>query len=182
MAAKLAEAAGLPVSAQTIHRELARNVFCHECLPAVHAILPENRKKCLAFACQFLQWQPEDWNKVIFTDEKKWNLIGNDGYVSARVQNHAQYQREKVQFLHGSLMTWAAISASKVLMIVHVEGKIDSPTYCEMLEETFFNNADIELPLSSTFSMTMHLHMQVTIQLISWKTMKYASRQLPSLF
>ena len=53
-AAKLAKAAGLPVSAQTVHHELARNVFCHEHLPAVHAIQPENCEKCLAFVCQFL--------------------------------------------------------------------------------------------------------------------------------
>ena len=174
-AAKLAKAAGLPVSAQTVCRELTRNIFHHEHLPAVHAIWPENHEKRLAFAHQFLWWQPEDWNKVIFTDEKKWNFIGNDGYVSAWVQNHAQYQREEVQFLRGSLMTWAAISASKVLVVVHVEGKIDSPTYCEMLEETFFNNADIELPPEFYFQHDNDLHMQVTIQPISWKTMKYAS-------
>ena len=48
---------------------------------------------------------------MIFTDEKKWNLIRNDGYVSTWVQNHAQYRREEVQFLRGSLMTWEVISA-----------------------------------------------------------------------
>ena len=145
-AAKLAEAAGLPVSAQTVRRELARNAFRLERLPTVHAIRAENREKRLAFARSFLRWQPEDWNKVIFTDEKKWNLLGNDGYVSAWVQNRAQYRREEVQYLRGSLMTWAAISVNKVLVIVHVEGKIDGPTYCEMLEQTFFDNADIVLP------------------------------------
>ncbi len=72
--------------------------------------------------------------------------MGNDGYVSVWVQNRAQYQRDEVQFLRGSLMTWAAISANKVLVIVRVVGKIDGPTYCDMLEETFFGNADIELP------------------------------------
>jgi hypothetical protein len=33
----------------------------------------------------FLQWKPEEWNKVIFTDKKKWNLMGNDAYMSAWV-------------------------------------------------------------------------------------------------
>jgi hypothetical protein len=28
-----------------------------------------------------------DWNKVIFTDDKKWNLVGNDGYLSTWVWN-----------------------------------------------------------------------------------------------
>ena len=72
--------------------------------------------------------------------------MGNNAYVSAWVQNRSQYRREEVQFLRQSIMTWGAISGNRMLVIVRIEGKIDSPTYCDMLRETFFDNAEVELP------------------------------------
>jgi transposase len=43
-------------------------------------------------------------------------------------------------------MTWGAISGNRILVMVQIEGKINSPTYCDMLHKTFFDNVEVELP------------------------------------
>jgi len=48
-------------------------------------------------------------------------------------------------------MTWAAISAEKILMIVRVHGKIDGPTYVEMIQTCFFYHVELELPQNFIF-------------------------------
>jgi hypothetical protein len=48
-------------------------------------------KKCLEFACEHVHWSESQWSRVIFTDEKKWNLLGNDAYISVWIDNHSTY-------------------------------------------------------------------------------------------
>ncbi len=44
-------------------------------------------------------------------------------------------------------MTWGALSGNRMLVIVWIEeGKFNSPTYCDMLCKTFFDNVEVELP------------------------------------
>lgn len=150
-AAELAKSLQLCVTPQTIRNELRRNEFRHERLKPIEAIRPENKEKRLAFARNYVTWTKDQWAQVIFTDEKKWNLIGNDGYVSAWVDNRQEFHRDEVQRLRQSVMTWGAISAEKGLVIVRIDEKIDGPTYCEMLESCFFDSAEVELPPNFLF-------------------------------
>jgi hypothetical protein len=150
-AAELAKSLHLPVTPQTIRNELKRNEFRHERLKPTEAIRPANMEKRLVFARNYVTWTKDQWAEVIFTDEKKWNLVGNDGFVSAWVDNRSEFHREEVQRLRQSVMTWGAISAEKGLVIVRIEEKIDGPTYCEMLESCFFDSADVVLPPNFLF-------------------------------
>ena len=150
-AAELAKSLQISVTPQTIRNELKRNEFRHEHLKPTEAIRPVNKEKRLVFARNYVTWTKDQWEQVIFTDEKKWNLIRNDGYVSAWVDNRSEYHRDKVQRLRQSVMTWGAISAEKGLVIVRIDERIDGPTYCEMLETCFFNSAEVVLPPSFLF-------------------------------
>jgi len=150
-AAELAKSLQISVTPQTIRNELKRNEFCHERLKPTEAIRPVNKEKRLVFARNYVTWTKDQWEKVIFTDEKKWNLIGNDRYVSAWVDNRSEYHRDEVQRLRQSVMTWGAISAEKGLVIVRIDERIDGPTYCEMLESCFFDSAEVILPPSFLF-------------------------------
>ena len=142
----LAKTLGNHVSASTIRRELVRNAFHHERLAPVEQLRAVNREKRLEFAREHVRWSESQWSKVIFTDEKKWNLLGNDAYVSVWVDNRSTYRREEVQMLRGSLMTWGAISASGGLVLARIKGKIDGETYCDMLARDFFDNEKVILP------------------------------------
>ena len=89
----------LPVSPATICQELVRNSFHHEHLQPVESISSVNCQKRLDFVCSHVSWTNIQWNTVIFSDKKKWNLVGNDGYVSAWVENHKTYHQEEVKCL-----------------------------------------------------------------------------------
>jgi hypothetical protein len=39
----------------------------------------QHKAKRLDFAKMHMGWSDKDWEKVIFSDEKKWNLDGPDG-------------------------------------------------------------------------------------------------------
>lgn len=42
------------------------------------------RKARVNFAKDYLHWSPDDWSKVVFTDESKFNLIASDDIVYIR--------------------------------------------------------------------------------------------------
>ena len=76
------------------------------------------------------------WRRVVFSDDKKFNLDGPDGLASYW---HALRREEKVFSTrhHGgaSLMIWGAISCYGTSHLVRVEGNMDSKQYCSVLEE-----------------------------------------------
>ena len=42
-----------------------------------------HKEKWLEFARSHVPWNQETWNRVIFSDKKKWNISGNNGKVYA---------------------------------------------------------------------------------------------------
>lgn len=71
---------------------------------------------------------------MIFSDEKKWNLDGPDGF-SAYWRDLRKEERifSKRQMGGGSVMTWAAITYLGRLALVFVEGRLDSNRYQALL-------------------------------------------------
>jgi len=83
---------------------------------------------------------------VIFTNEKRWNLQGNDGYISVWTKNKYSYSRITATNLRKGLMVWGAISATGGVRLICVEEKINLEIYIGMLENDFFNNVEDILP------------------------------------
>ena len=117
----------------------------------LESVSASNKEKRLQFAQKHVTWGKKKWRKVIFSDEKKWNLTGNDGYVIVWLENPGDAAKEEVKQSTASIMTWGAISSKKGLVIVRVDERIDSETYCDMLETCFFNNANVILPFNYLF-------------------------------
>ena len=92
-----------------------------------------------------------DWKKVIFTDEKQWNLQGNDGFVSAWTKGKFSYLRIAMSNLQKGIMVWGAISATGGLCLICIEEKINSKIYIDMLENDFFNQVRGILPAGFVF-------------------------------
>lgn len=42
-------------------------------------ISKKNQKARLDFTKQHREWTPEDWKRIAFSDESKFNLFGSDG-------------------------------------------------------------------------------------------------------
>ena len=73
---------------------------------------------------EWVQWNAENWSKVIFSDEKKFNLDGPDGF------QFYWYDLRKVEqifsehlFGGGSLMIWGAFSIKGKASLVKMKGK-----------------------------------------------------------
>ena len=77
-----------------------------------------------------------NWKKVVFSDEKKFNLDGPDGlaYYWHDIRREKQYF-EKRQQGGESVMVWGAISYYGVNQLAILEGKQDSAAYCRTLED-----------------------------------------------
>lgn len=100
--------------------------------PKITKVHAEMRKK---FAEKQLL-DSNTWNKVIFSDEKKFNLDGPDGF---RYYWHDLRKEEKIhskrQFGGGSIMVWAGISLKGRTELFMTEGTINSQVYTKILTE-----------------------------------------------
>jgi hypothetical protein len=60
-------------------------------------------------------WTEKDWQSVIFSDEKKFNLFGSDGLQWCRrgvgEEFNAKNVRKEVKHGGGSIMVWGCITS-----------------------------------------------------------------------
>lgn len=85
-----------------------------------------NKKKRLNWAQQHKDWTIEDWNKVLWSDESKFEIFGTKKRVFVR-----RYSNERVadgctvaSVKHGggSVMVWECFSGSAVGDLIKIEG------------------------------------------------------------
>ncbi|XP_033311884.1 uncharacterized protein LOC117211768 [Bombus bifarius] len=73
-----------------------------------------NRKRRLAFAKAHRHWTSEDWQKVLFSDESKFNRVSSDGirYVRRRIDESLKTQCVLKILKHGggNVVGWACLS------------------------------------------------------------------------
>ena len=100
-------------------------------------ISKKNRMARLKFAKKYRNWTFEDWKKIIFSDESKFNLFGSDGkrYVRRPIgsRNDVRYQTPTVKHGGGSIMVWGAFSAQGVGPLIQIEGLMTSVMYRDIL-------------------------------------------------
>lgn len=93
-----------------------------------------HKRQRLAFAQKYMSWTVE-WTRVIFSDEKKFNLDGPDGYA---YYWHDLRKEPKIfsrrQFGGGSVMIWSAIGFNGNSSVGFLDGRINSTGYTNMLE------------------------------------------------
>ena len=150
-AKSIAKATGLSVSKSTIQRELHRNSFHHQKVRVKHVLTSLQKFKRLEFTRSHVTWSIDEWKRVVFTDEKKWNLLGNDAYISVWSQNKFSYSQVVETNLRKGLMVWGAISCNGGLRLVCVDERINTETYIDMLQNDFFGVVKEELPSNFLF-------------------------------
>ena len=65
-------------SRQTVSRRL-QEIGLFNRIPRKKPLVSSKNKKRLEFANRYVIWTYENWAKVFFSDESKFNLFGNDG-------------------------------------------------------------------------------------------------------
>ncbi|CAK9834280.1 Transposable element Tcb2 transposase [Anthophora retusa] len=99
-----------------------------------------NRKRRLAFAKAHKHWTSEDWQKVLFSDESKFNRVCSDGirYVRRRIGESLKTQCVLKTLKHGggNVMVWACFSRSGPGPICRINGIMDRFQYKDILKNT----------------------------------------------
>ena len=118
-------------------------------------ISKKNQKARLQFAKDHLNWTTEDWKKVCFSDESKFNLFGSDGRKYVRrpkgTRNDVRYQIPTVKHGGGNVMVWGVFSAQGLGPLVQIEGIMDRFLYRDILENNLLTYADRMMPQNWTF-------------------------------
>ncbi|CAD6200288.1 unnamed protein product [Caenorhabditis auriculariae] len=133
---KLNETSEIPenVSKNTILRTIHRSGrLVNTPMKAAPRLQQRHKNERLQFARSNMA---TDWNKIIFSDEKKFNLDGPDGY--------AHYWRDlrkdpmyfsKRNFGGGSLMVWAAFCGNGTVALSFIGTRTNSQDYQQLLAQ-----------------------------------------------
>jgi len=103
-------------------------------------------EKRLRFAKEHLNWTPEDWSKVLWSDESKFCFRGNQGkrvFVRRRVGERLKTECLNGTVKHGggSCMVWGAM-ASGVGYFVHIDEIMNSAVFRDILDANVHPTAD----------------------------------------
>ena len=148
IARELKEENHVTVSWRTVSRHL-NDVDLIGCVAIKNPyISKKNQKARLDFAKQNREWTSENWKRVAFSDELKFNLFGSDGrwYIRHPVGSwyDSRNQIPTVKHDGGSVLVWGVFSANELGSLVLIEGTMNGPKYKEILK----NNL---LPYSNSF-------------------------------
>ena len=88
---------------------------------------------------EFAKWHVQDptiWARVVFSDAKKFNLEGQDGFHYFRKDLRKTPEvSSKHQSGGGGVMVCGAFSCQGKTDLCFLEGKIDLTKYCKVLED-----------------------------------------------
>lgn len=155
IAAEIKNATGKIIHPSTVRRLLYKYGLQGRIARRKPFISAKNRKKRLSFALKHQHWTPEQWNKVFWSDEKKFSRCGSDGRQYIRRYSHEEYAlnclQGTTQGQGGSILMWAGFSAYGTGPIVRMIGKVNATDYKELLENVvepyFFDH----LPIGAIF-------------------------------
>ena len=105
------------------------------------ALTKMHKKRREEWVQEKVQWNAENWSKVIFSDEKKFNLDGSDGFQFCWHDLRKMEQIfSKCPFGVGSFMIWGAFSIKSKASLVKMEGKHNVQKYNEVSEKVSFHS------------------------------------------
>ncbi|KAI8116740.1 Potassium voltage-gated channel subfamily H member 3 [Lucilia cuprina] len=117
-------------------------VIKDEMVVAILALSKEDKEKRLLWAKSLMDFG-DKWEKVLFSDEKKFNLDGPDGFQyywhDLRKDKEVRMSRN---FGRGSLMIWGGFSIKGKLPLAWISTRMTSENYIEMLEISLIENGE----------------------------------------
>ncbi|KAI5615079.1 hypothetical protein C0J50_3304, partial [Silurus asotus] len=76
-------------------------------------------------------WTEENWSKVHFSDESKFDLFGSDGKHYVRRQTGERLNPKCVK----NLMVWGMFSAAGVGPLIQLHGRVNANVYQNLLQQ-----------------------------------------------
>jgi transposase len=131
----------LEVSTNTIRRVLKRNGFKARIKTKKPLLSKIHRKKRLEFANEYRMWSIEDWNKVVWSDESKFQIFGSDGRQYCWKKNGEQLSdrlvKPTVKFGRGSVFVWGCFTSLGIGYLCRIDGGLDGELYRQILSDEF---------------------------------------------
>lgn len=136
---ELAQVRDVHVSALTVRRRLKEVGIVPKRAATGPKLTAEHREKRLRFAREHLDWTPEQWDSVLFTDESRMCLFANDRRTRVYRRSGERFAQccitETVSFGGGSCMMWGGISYQAKTELVFIpygrNGGLTSERYVE---------------------------------------------------
>jgi transposase len=133
-AADFVSATDAPVRPRTMRNYLRDKGLRFLSLRKAPFLTTAHKEKRLEFARKMAGFG-EGWKKVVFSDEKKFNLDGPDGvfhYWADPKLDRAIFSTRSSRA--GGVMVWACISSTGTMMLEPISGNLNSEGYTSMLE------------------------------------------------
>lgn len=147
------------ISYTTIHNSLMKNEqILFKKAKVKPPLQPQHYSARLEFAWDKKTWTDE-WRNVVFSDEKRFNLDGPDGYSGywhdLRKEEKVFSARQNGNFYHilsffisiypifkggGTLMFWGGFGYYGLLPIVKTSNKLNATGYQDILQKSLINN------------------------------------------
>ena len=139
-------------SLRNFYRLIHELRFCHEKLKIEPYLTEKHKIKRLHFASKHIK-NNDYWNFIVFTDEKKFNLKGPDGYNKIWIDktNKTKEYIKKNKLLiskshkNTSVMVWGSFCRYGVISLEILEGRINSQKYTKMLDSGPLKKIDDKL-------------------------------------
>ncbi len=126
----------LHVSPRTVRRRLDDAGLYGRIAREVHVLTANDIRRRLSFANGYKGWTSEQWERVIFSDEKKFTLGEHGQQWVQRPKGQAynpKYTRIKNE--NSTLVTiWGCFAAQEIGQAEIFEGDINGKLYCRILE------------------------------------------------
>lgn len=130
---ELSQTHNIQVSAQTVRNRLQQQGLFQRRPIRVPRLLPGNRGARLTWAENHVNWDQQEWGRVLFSDESRFSYhpdsrrirIWREPGKAARLQ-HA---REIVKYGGGSIMFWGAIHIGGRTDLILIEGNLNAIKY-----------------------------------------------------
>ena len=126
------------VSITTVYKALHEVGYTGHMRISKPLLTPVHKQKRLGWARQH-QWSDEEWSKVIFSDEFKFNLVNSDGrswcWRRPNEELKDQHIKKTVKFGGGSVMVWGAISVYGLSELIVCDSRVDSEKYMQILQQ-----------------------------------------------
>lgn len=122
------------VSIRTVQRHVRRLKFKTKPVKKDIILSKFHKSERVRIASSWIA-QNVDWKKVVFTDEKKFNLDGPDSWSSYIDENREIYANRR-QNKGGGIMVWGIVTYHGYFHAIEMIGNFDSEFYCSYIIDT----------------------------------------------
>lgn len=143
------------ISIRTVQRRLEDKGLFGRVAAKKPYVNKKNQIKRIRFAQQHINWTPQQWKRILWSDESKFNLVHSDGirYVRRPVNKRfdPKYTIGTVKHSGGNIMEWGAFNFSGIGPLHRVNGIMDQFHYKEILENEMLPYAEDKMPVTWVF-------------------------------